>query len=99
MEPKKENVFECSAVTRGIEIELTSYCGMKCLVCAREELEQHTFLSEDNFKKIVDLLEEGAYEEVMVCGLGDAFLHKEVNTFMDYLFSRLPDINLFFMTK
>ena len=35
----------------------------------------------------------------MVCGLGDAFLHKEVNEFMEYLFSRLPKINLFFMTK
>ena len=99
MEPKKENVFECSAVTRGIEIELTSYCWMNCLVCARWELEKHTFLSFQNFKKMVDLLEEWDYKEVMVCGLGDGFLHKEVNNFMDYLFSRLPNINLFFMTK
>ena len=38
MEPKKENVFECSAVTKWIEIELTSYCGMHCLVCARGDL-------------------------------------------------------------
>lgn len=45
MDRKKENVFECSAVTRGLEIELTSYCGMKCIVCPRGDLEKHTFLT------------------------------------------------------
>jgi len=35
----------------------------------------------------------------MVCGLGDAFLHEEVNNFMEYLFDKVPNINLFFMTK
>lgn len=99
MEPKKSNVFECSAVTRWLEIELTSYCGMKCIVCARENLDSFGYLSFEDFIKMVDLLEEWAYTEVMVCGLGDAFLHKEVNEFMEYLFSRLPKINLFFMTK
>ena len=99
MEPKKENVFECSAVTKWIEIELTSYCGMHCLVCARGDLEKHTFLTFDNFKKMVALLKEWDYEEVMVCGLWDAFIHTQVNEFMDYLFQELPNINLFFMTK
>ena len=99
MEPKKDNVFECSAVTKGLEIELTSYCGMNCIVCARWDLEQYSFLSFENFKKIVEMLKEGNYEEVMVCGLWDAFIHKQVNEFMEYLFQELPDINLFFMTK
>ena len=99
MEPKKENVFECSAVTRWIEIELTSYCWMKCIVCARGDLKQYSFLSFENFKKIVDLLKQGNYDEVMVCWLGDAFIHEEVNDFIEYLFSELPNINLFFMTK
>lgn len=99
MEPKKSNVFECSAVTRWLEIELTSFCWMKCLVCTREELDKHQFLDFEGFIKIVDLLEEWNYTEVMVCGLWDAFIHPEVNNFMDYLFNRLPKINLFFMTK
>lgn len=99
MEPKKENVFECSAVTKWIEIELTSYCWMNCIVCAREDLEKYWFLSFDNFKKIIDLLKQGNYTEVMVCWLWDAFIHEEVNEFMEYLFSELPNINLFFMTK
>jgi MoaA/NifB/PqqE/SkfB family radical SAM enzyme len=99
MEPKKENVFECSAVTRWIEIELTSYCWMDCIVCARWDLEKYTFLSFENFKKIVELLKQWNYEEVMVCGLWDAFIHEQVNEFMEYLFSKLPKINLFFMTK
>ncbi len=99
MNRKKNNLFECSAVTHGIEIELTSYCGMKCIVCARWDLQQHTFLTLDNFKSIVELLKEWDYDEVMVCWLWDAFIHEEVNDFMEYLFKELPMINLFFMTK
>lgn len=99
MEPKKENVFECSAVTKWIEIELTSYCGMNCLVCARWSLESYSFLSFENFKKIVDLRMEWNYDEIMVCWLGDAFIHENINEFMEYLFEKMPNINLFFMTK
>jgi len=99
VEPKKENIFECSAVTRGIEIELTNYCWMDCIVCARKQLSSYTFLSFDNFKKIVGLLKEWNYKEVMICWLWDAFIHEEVNEFMEYLFTELPNINLFFMTK
>ena len=99
MEPRKDNVFECSAVTKWLEIELTSYCWMNCVVCARNDLEQYTFLSFENFKKIVNLLKEWNYLEVMVCWLWDAFIHKNVNEFIEYLFEELPYINLFFMTK
>ncbi|NDK07665.1 radical SAM protein [Candidatus Gracilibacteria bacterium] len=99
MNQKKDNVFECSAVTRGIEIEITNYCTMECIVCPRKQLKSFSFLSFDNFRKIVSLLKEGNYEEIMVCGLGDAFLHKEINDFMEYLFKEIPTINLFFMTK
>jgi len=99
MEPKKDNVFECSAVTKWIEIEITSHCGLKCLVCAREDLESYHFMGLDTFKDIISLVKGKWYEEVMVCGLWDAFLHKDLCIFMDYLFQELPDINLFFMTK
>lgn len=99
MEPKKENVFECSAVTKWLEIELTNHCSVHCIVCPRKELSHFGFLSFDNFKKIVSLLKEWKYTEIMVCWLGDAFLHPEINDFMDYLFQELPEIKLFFMTK
>jgi len=93
------NEFECSAVTKWIEIELTSYCWMDCIVCARWDLDKYGFLSFDNFKKIIDLLIEWDYDEVMVCWLWDSFIHEKVNDFMEYLFYKLPKINLFFMTK
>ncbi len=99
MEPKKSNVFECSAVVRWIEIELTSYCWMNCLVCARGDLESYNYLTLDNFRKIISLLKEKEYSEVMVCWLWDAFLHPRINEFMEILFEELPLINLFFMTK
>jgi len=99
MESKKENVFECSAVTKWLEIELTNYCSMHCVVCPREKLINFSFLSFDNFKKIIPLLKKWEYREVLICGLWDAFLHKEINHFMEYLFQELPGIKLFFMTK
>lgn len=99
MDRKKENVFECSAVTRGLEIELTSYCGMKCIVCPRGDLEKHTFLTFWYFQEIIALAKQWNYEEIMVCGLGDAFIHPEIEKFMEYLFRELPKIHLFFMTK
>lgn len=99
MEPRKDNVFECSAVTRWIEIELTSYCWMNCIVCARDQLKQYGFISTENFQKIISLLKEWNYSEIMVCWLGDAFIHEKVNEFMEYLFKEIPGINLFFMTK
>lgn len=99
MEPKKNNVFECSAVTKWIEIELTNYCSMHCLVCPREDLKSFNFLSIDNFRKIIELLKQGNYTEVMVCWLWDAFIHTQINEFMEDLFKELPHINLFFMTK
>lgn len=99
MEPRKQNVFECSAVTQWLEIELTNHCGMRCMVCPREELTNLWFLSFENFQQIVALLKQWSYSEVMVCWLGDAFIHPEINNFMEYLFTELPKIKLFFMTK
>lgn len=99
MKNRKQNVFECSAVTKWLEIELTNYCWMSCLVCPRDKLENYWFLTFDNFKKIVELLYEWNYSEVMVCWLWDAFIHPEINDFMEYLFLKIPKIKLFFMTK
>lgn len=99
MEPKKDNVFECSAVTKWLEIEITNHCWMDCIVCPRKKIENLWFLSFDNFAEIVKLLQEWNYTEVMVCGLWDAFIHPEINDFMEYLFSKIPNIKLFFMTK
>lgn len=72
---------------------------MKCIVCPRGELEKHTFLTFDHFKQIVALAKEGSYQEIMVCGLGDGFLHPQLEDFMEYLFREIPSIRLFFMTK
>lgn len=99
MEPKKDNVFECSAVTRWIEIELTNYCGLDCKVCVRKQADTFSFMSFETFKGIVALIKDKGYEEIMVCGLWDAFLHKDLELFIDYLFEEIPDIKLFFMTK
>jgi len=96
---KEKNSFECSAVTKWIEIELTSYCGLKCVICPREKLPKYNFIKFNDFKKIIDLVKEWNYTEIMVCWLWDAFLHKDINLFLDYLFAELPDIHFFIMTK
>ena len=94
-----KNVFECSAVTKWVEIELTSYCGLKCIVCPREKLPKYNFLKLGDFKKMISLVKEWNYTEIMVCWLWDAFLHKDINDFLEYTFSELPNINFFIMTK
>lgn len=95
----EKNVFECSAVTKWVEIELTSLCGFKCIICPREKLEAYHSMIFEDFKKVVALVAEGNYTEIMVCGLGDSFLHKQMGEFFEYLFEQLPDIKLFIMTK
>ncbi len=99
MESIKQEQFECSAVTRWIEIELTNYCWMWCIVCPRKQMQNFWFMDFNTFKKIVELVKKWNYEEIMICGLWDAFLHKDLFKFIDYLFEKLPKINLFFMTK
>lgn len=99
MEPKKDNAFECSAVTRWIEIELTNYCWLDCKVCVRKQAPEYHFMNFETFSWIVATIKDKWYDEIMVCGLWDAFLHKDLEKFIDYLFKELPKINLFFMTK
>lgn len=99
MEINTKNSFECSAVTKGVEIELTSYCGFSCIICPREKLEKFHFMEFEKFKQTVALVAEWDYSEIMICGLWDAFLHKQIGEFFDYLFSQLPNIKLFIMTK
>ncbi len=96
---KKENNFECSAVNKWIEIELTNYCWLNCLICPRNSVKNLSFLNFIDFKKIVSLLKIWNYKELIVWWLWDAFLHKNLNKFLIHLFSEIPDIKLIFMTK
>lgn len=99
LKDNKNNSFECSAVTKWIEIEFTSYCGLKCIICPRENLPQYNFMEFDSLKKIVELVKEWTYTEIMVCWLWDAFLHPKIDIFLDYIFQELPKIKFFIMTK
>lgn len=99
MSNKIHDWFECSAVTRWIEIEITNYCTLNCIICPRKRLKEIGFLSFENFIKVVDFIIEWNYTEVLFCWLWDSFTHKELNKFLDYFFLKLPNAKLFFMTK
>jgi len=96
---QKDNKLECSVVTKWIEIELTNYCWMNCLVCPRKKLKNFGFMEIDIFKKVVVFLSKWNYSEIVFSGLGDAFLHKDLFKIVDYLYSYFPNATFFLMTK
>ncbi|MDD3302432.1 MAG: radical SAM protein [Candidatus Gracilibacteria bacterium] len=96
---QKDKKFECSAVINGLEIELTNLCGANCLVCPRTSITKYGYLIKEDLDKIILLLKEGNYKELIIGGFGDAFLHKDFNDFLDYIFKEVPRIKLYIMTK
>lgn len=88
-----------SKINRCLEIELTNYCSLSCVVCPRKQLKKIGFLSFENFVNIVDFVIDWDYKQVSICWFGDAFMHKEFNKFIDYFFLKLPDVSLNIITK
>ncbi|MDD2566159.1 MAG: radical SAM protein [Candidatus Gracilibacteria bacterium] len=91
--------FECSAVVNGCEIELTNHCGLNCIGCIRKECKYFGFLTFDILKSIVEIIKNKGYTEIVLSGLGDVFLHKDLYKFIDHIFKHIPKIKIYIMTK
>jgi len=69
------------------ELELTSYCNMKCLFCPRTKIERKMGMMDENtFKSIIDKIPSRS--KVMFSGMGEPFLNPNI---IDYL--RLSKMN------
>jgi hypothetical protein len=99
MKIKETKRFECSAVLNWCEIELTNYCWLDCIWCIRKECNDFWFLKIDILKKIVNFIKHNWYSEIVLSGLWDVFLHKELYEFIDYIFQEIPNIKIYIMTK
>ncbi len=95
----KKNIFECSAVINWCEIELTNHCYLDCIWCIRKECNDFWFMTFDIFKSVINNVEKIWYEEIVLSWLGDVFLHKDLYTFIDYIFFKIPNIKIYIMTK
>jgi len=91
--------FECSAVLNWCEIELTNYCWLDCFGCIRKESNSFWYLDFFILKKIIKLIKNKKYSEIVLSGLWDVFLHKQLYIFIDYIFYELPNIKIYIMTK
>ncbi len=95
----KQNPFKCSAITKGIEIELTNHCSLNCKTCERKKQKDFGFMNFKTFSKTINFIKSGNYEEIFLSGLGDAFLHDKLFKMIDYLFEKLPSIKVVIPTK
>lgn len=91
--------IENSVVYQWIEVEFSNYCGMDCIICPNSNITEFSFISFENVQHIVELVKQGSYKEIMVAGVWDAFLHRDINMFMEYICTELPEVKLYFITK
>ncbi len=83
-------------ISNEIEIELTTICDAKCVMCPRDEY-QFKFKSMEFplFKKILDEAVANGVTSVLLCGFGDIFLDKGVEKKLAYCRETYPAIKLF----
>lgn len=93
------NKFECSAISRGVEIELTNHCAQNCKTCERKKIKELGFMNFETFVRVIAFIKQGNYQEIMLSGLGDIFLHKKLFKMIDRLFKKFPNINIVIPTK
>jgi MoaA/NifB/PqqE/SkfB family radical SAM enzyme len=99
MESQEWNTLENGAITHWIEIEFTNYCGLDCKVCVRKEAKDFGFISFETFTLLTDLISQRNCTHITIWWLWDAFLHKDLFLFIDYLFQKIPQAHLSFITK
>lgn len=69
-----------------LQIELVSWCNLKCDFCILSELEREKkLMSFESFKKIID---EANAKYLQLSGIGETFLHPEIDKIMHYAKSR-----------
>jgi len=93
------NYFECSAVEKGCEIEITNHCGLDCFGCVRKDSVNFWFLNRETLVEILEYIRDKDYQEIVLSGLGDVFLHKELYQLIDMIFESYPNIRIYIMTK
>jgi MoaA/NifB/PqqE/SkfB family radical SAM enzyme len=82
-----------------LEIELTNYCWLKCISCAREQFKSFWFFDIQLLDSIILFIKENDYERVNLCWIGDVFLHKDIFKILNILFKEINGITIVINTK
>ncbi len=71
-----------------IEIEISSYCWLRCKSCINSSLSKKVFVDSRDFKSIIDFLVKNkeSISFIDISWIGDAFLHPEILAFLEYLY-------------
>lgn len=64
-------------------VEITTACNLKCPFCPSSNLNNHRYMSFDNYKKIIDSIKDYA-NLVYFHVLGEPSLHKDLSLMFDY---------------
>jgi len=83
-------------ITHEIEIEVTTICDAKCVMCPRDEyLFPFKSMEFPLFKKILDDAVAGGAVSILLCGFGDIFLDKGLEEKLKYCKKTYPHIQLY----
>ena len=92
----------CAVPTRGIMVENTALCNLRCHLCRREELlatrTQHTMSTED-VELVAQVLREHRIRRVHFYSLGEPFIAKNVTEQVRALRAANPDIQIITSTN
>ena len=83
-------------ISHEIEIEVTTICDAKCVMCPRDEyLFNFRSMEFPLFKKILDDAVARGVISVLLCGFGDIFLDKGIEKKLKYCRETYPSVKLF----
>jgi len=79
-----------------IEIELTNYCGLECVYCVNKDLTNKWYLEEGDYDLFLDYVLNNINNilYVNIAGIGDIFLHPNINNFLIKFIKTFKNTNI-----
>ena len=86
-------------ISKEVTIELSTYCGAKCVMCPRESYDFRWKNMDTNFfKNIFDQSVKLGATSLDACGFGDLFTDKEWDKKLAYIKTKYPHIKIYTST-
>ena len=79
-----------------IELELSSYCGLRCKSCINSDLVKRKFIEAWDYRAIIDFLflHKDCISFIDISGIWDAFLHPKISDFLEYFYNTFKWCNI-----
>ena len=82
---------------RHLILELTDRCNLKCMICVREEYEEHiggpgSMMAVEDILKLESPIRDAS--EISITGFGETFLHPDLKRILDSIYELNPSDNL-----